>query len=522
MCSSAGRCLSSLVPSHPPGGSRCYLATHHSHSTSGRPLNSLVRSTHDLDLLTCHLALSAALMPWKQCKKCKWWQKHSGPCAGCAQSSSSTSAMSAAQTPITTASLQERWNQAKRGSMDPKHTKVERMCPTCFLRTVGKAPQCRGCRRSLEGCLQIFPCQWPPIGASAALLAAYDGSSPPAGSPVAAKPNTGDEPMPEATSPTPGASPTLAVDDLTDLSPPQLRAEIGRLEAVLHGWQQAAFPGLRTQLEEALARAKRELTSRRSTGRTLDQAESRHKQTQQATQLAEQQLVRAQQTVQVAQDALRQARDNEQQALQELTRLKSQIAEQAFETPVQRPDIPAQVLAGVFAVLQHAGLQPEYLHKVGCLLGSDMPPSPPQAMAPAPVTPPQAAAPATPQPKAAAQPSVLSQLLASQRPRLSRSADPHHQHLAARTGRSPPRRPLPKRTDTVDYATTALDSTQDRRDTSRTPDRDAKVPRHQSPPSSLQGVAPAQLSLTQPMSPVAPPAGTTTLPQVPATPGTHP
>ena len=387
------------------------------------------------------------------------------------------------------------------------------MCPTCFLRTVGKAPKCRGCHGSLEGCLQIFPCQWPPIGASAALLAAYDGPSPAAASPVTAKPSTDDEPMPEASGPGLVPNQCQAADDLTDLSPPQLRAEIGRLEAVLHGWQQAAFPALRKQLEEALARAKRELASRRSTGRTLDQAESRYKQTQQAAQLAEQQLVQAQQTVQVAQDALRQAKDNEQQALQELTRLKSQIAEQAFETPVPRPDIPAQVLAGVFAVLQLAGLQPEYLHKVCCLLGSDLPPPPPPAMPPSP---------ATPQPQVTAQPSVLTQLLASQRPRLSRSADPQHHSTTARTGRSPPRRPLPKRTDIVDYAATAADSTQARRDASRTPDRDAKCPRHQSPPSSLHGVTPTPLSVTQPMAPAATPTSPALVPQMPVAPTTPP
>ena len=34
---------------------------------------------------------------------------------------------------------------------------------------------------------------------------------------------------------------------------------------------------------------------------------------------------------------------------------------------------PPQVLAGVFAVLQYAGLQPEYLSKLGYLLGQDLP-----------------------------------------------------------------------------------------------------------------------------------------------------
>ena len=38
---------------------------------------------------------------------------------------------------------------------EPKHTKMERMWPTCFLHTVGKSPKCRGCQGSLEGCLKV-------------------------------------------------------------------------------------------------------------------------------------------------------------------------------------------------------------------------------------------------------------------------------------------------------------------------------------------------------------------------------
>ena len=57
--------------------------------------------------------------------------------------------------------------------------------------------------------------------------------------------------------------------------PPQLRADIARLEGVLQGWQTATLPALRKQLEEALAKTKCELASRRSPGHTLDQAESR-------------------------------------------------------------------------------------------------------------------------------------------------------------------------------------------------------------------------------------------------------
>ena len=165
--------------------------------------------------------------------------------------------------------------------------------------------------------------------------------------------------MPEAPAPDKPSAQDQPSDDLSGLSPSQLRAEITRLEGVLQAWQPGTMPTLRTHLDDALTKARRELTSRRSTGKTLDQAESRYKQTQTATHLAEQQLLQAQKTVTVASDALRQARENEQAALNELTRLKALIAEVTVEVPPPQANIPPQVLAGVFAVLQHAGLQPE-------------------------------------------------------------------------------------------------------------------------------------------------------------------
>ena len=452
-------------------------------------------------------------MPWKQCKRCGWWQKHAGPCIGCVQSSKTTPVpQSKPHLTPTTAVLQDRWNQAKRGSQDPKHTKVERMCPTCFLRTVGKSPTCRGCQGSLDHCLQIFPCQWPPIGASAALLAAYDASSAAGGPQQGETKANQDEPMPEECSKTAAAETHQSPDDLADLNPPQLRAEIARLESVLHGWQQNSLPGLRKQLEETLTTAKRELASRRSTGRTLDQAESRYKQTQQAAQLAEQQLQQAQKTVAVAADALRQARDNEHQALQELSRLKAQIAEATVEPPLPRPEIPPQVLAGVFAVLQHAGLQPEYLEKVGSLLGQDLPPPPPPVGHSAENL-------AVPAQQQQAPPGVLTQLMGTQA-RLSQSAEPLRDPTHQRIGRSPPRRALPKRMDLTDYADTAVDSGHGNRDTSRTPDRDAKVPRHEPPPSSLQGVAPP--ATTQPLPAPVPSPTQAMSPASPAVPTTPP
>ena len=80
----------------------------------------------------------------------------------------------------------------------------------------------------------------------------------------------------------------------------------------------------------------------------------------------------------MAQTALKKAKYNELNAVQDLNQLKVSIAE-LESTPMQpKLDIPPQVLAGV-AVLQHAGLQPEYLNKVGCLLGATTPPPPPEA-----------------------------------------------------------------------------------------------------------------------------------------------
>ena len=149
----------------------------------------------------------------------------------------------------------------------------------------------------------MFPCQWPPVGASAGLLSAYDGCPASAGNQETGEADQKDEPMKENPTPSQIVNQDKCPDDLADLSPSQLRSEIARLEGVLQGWQPSTLPSLRKQLEEALARARRELTSRRSTGRTLDQAESRHKQTQQTAQLAESQLKQAQQTVQVGTNA---------------------------------------------------------------------------------------------------------------------------------------------------------------------------------------------------------------------------
>ena len=65
---------------------------------------------------------------------------------------------------------------AKQSVKNESHTKVERTCVTCLLRTTGKADRCRGWLGSLQ-CLQIFPQQWPLIGANAQLLQMYDNPS---------------------------------------------------------------------------------------------------------------------------------------------------------------------------------------------------------------------------------------------------------------------------------------------------------------------------------------------------------
>ena len=132
---------------------------------------------------------------------------------------------------------------------------------------------------------------------------------------------------------------------------------------MLHNWGSSGLPSLRKQVEDTLARTKRELKNRKSTGKTLDQAELRHKQTQQATELAATQLLQAQKSVALAEDALKQAKENEQQALAELTKLKATIVEQHQEVspPAPKWNLPSHVVAGVYSVLQQAGLQPQFL-----------------------------------------------------------------------------------------------------------------------------------------------------------------
>ena len=76
--------------------------------------------------------------------------------------------------------------------------------------------------------------------------------------------------MPEASAPDKPSAQEPASDDFSALSPSQIRAEITRLESVLQTWQPGNMPTLRTHLEDALAKARRELTSRRSTGKTVD------------------------------------------------------------------------------------------------------------------------------------------------------------------------------------------------------------------------------------------------------------
>ena len=174
------------------------------------------------------------------------------------------------------------------------------MCRECFLRTTGKAGNCRGCGSSLQECLHIYPCQWPPIGASPSMISKYEPSAPPPQGTAESTPAParGDDPMQTA----PPASAALS-DEPADLTQQQLRAEIARLESMLQGWT-AMLPTLRKQVEESLALARRELSGRKTTGRTLDQAEHRYRQTQQATQHTEDHLSKSQEALQLAQSAL--------------------------------------------------------------------------------------------------------------------------------------------------------------------------------------------------------------------------
>ena len=418
-------------------------------------------------------------MPWKQCARCGWWQRHGRPCVGCTHQRSTQPAKPLGKTypAVTPTILQDRWAQAKTGATNPKHTKVERMCMTCFLCTVGKGEKLQGLWQLSSPLHASLPLPM----ATPSMVAKYDTTTQ-GPSPLQAPTNDVAMGMESETAPPmPLAAFSRAASELTELNPPQLRAELNRLEGVLQSWSPTSLPSLRKQLEEAQQAVKKELASRRSPGKTLDQAETRHRQTQKATQMAESALKQAKEAVSIAQDAVLKARDNEAQALQDLNRLRAMIADPLPEpqaTP--RMDIPPQVLAGVYAVLQHAGLQPEYLHKVGGLLGAPMPPTPPPPTDVtgngAPTSPPSA-------------PGVGTQLLASPgETRRHSSLTPHR-----RQGRSPHRRPLPRRSDLADFADTAKDSSLDTRTASRTPNRSPKAARHVSPnhvPSSLHGAAP--------------------------------
>ena len=78
--------------------------------------------------------------------------------------------------------------------------------------------------------------------------------------------------------------------------------------------------------------ARRQLANRKPAGRTLDQADLRHKQTQKATQPAEQDLQQTKDSVAIAEEAVTKAKDNEERALQKLNRLESLIAGPAPDT----------------------------------------------------------------------------------------------------------------------------------------------------------------------------------------------
>ena len=151
--------------------------------------------------------------------------------------------------------------------------------------------------------------------------------------------------MPESPAPDKPEAQDTPSDDLSALSPSQLRAEIARLERVLQNWQPGTLAALRARLHEALASAKRELISpplHRENPRPS--GESRYKQTQTATHLVEQQLLQAQRTVTMASDALRQAKENEQTALNETQPSQSP---DSGEAPPPQAEIPPQVLAGL-------------------------------------------------------------------------------------------------------------------------------------------------------------------------------
>ena len=70
--------------------------------------------------------------------------------------------------------LKDRWSQAKQSAQNPKHVKIEKLCSTCLLRTLGGSSMCRGCHGDLTSGMKILPGQWPPLNCPDHLLQRFE------------------------------------------------------------------------------------------------------------------------------------------------------------------------------------------------------------------------------------------------------------------------------------------------------------------------------------------------------------
>ena len=296
--------------------------------------------------------------------------------------------------------------------------------------------------------MTVVPGQWPPIGATKAMLSKYEQGT------TAQETPPKDEPDVQMTTP---AAPVPPGDrPLQQLSAQQLKLEIARLERHILEMPQDGYGPLRDALEDNLAITKAELLARKPEGQALDQAVAKHKQAIKARQVAEANLEKARQSLQLATTALEQTTSAEELAAQEVQKQRAAISE--FDPlPAASPALPSPTVVGLYQILQQAGLPDNHLKAVADLLGTRLPPAPPQMNSTPPPAVPQAQqqtqAPTTAPPSVAPcaahdhleHPARLaSQLLASESSKKSLT-----------TGTGPKtRRPLPARGGLADYAST--------------------------------------------------------------------
>ena len=382
--------------------------------------------------------------PWHRCCVCGWWQTSLGACAGCFQTSKSIP--KARQQPRTGISnheppsqelLHRRWQEAKNSASQPHHVKIERLCQHCLLRTLNSKPDCRGCGRSLQDCARILPGQWPPLGCTAAMLRNFE--EPPAATSRLQRPRAKHQTSRNQWN----RNSPLQDRPLLNVPLAALKAEISRLEKHLLDMPSEGFQGLHDQTEVSLMAAKREMQARKPEGATLDQAIARQRQTNKAHTVAEAHVRDLKESLQRAEAALQQAVEQENQATQEVQRVRSLISERENGSEIRMPTpttVPSTVLAGLYQYLQTTGLDYQQMAQVATLLGAAVPPTPP------PPVPANGASPLQPNTEAPAN-------LTTAQPR---------------QGRSPaPKRKLPGRTGEADRASTYYSRSPSSRSASR-------------------------------------------------------